>query len=1161
MPDCNTTISSCGGNSNPLVRGGISQTERFLQGLKAGYVQVDENNYEDWIDFARNYAAFLKYYNTANKHLPGSNWQPFFNSDVSTQLAMIAVQDVEAYRLEIKALFNSLRSDQYESDEVKLKENFGLLFSAILSLAGRLDEISEQLPEEISLKNMLLNLIRIKLAPLLQRLLLYYREAQQFTPAPGIITEIQKPGWKILGASLRPTTEVLNGGLSQAWVPAGIADWAAYITYLADSTNYNYSIYGVIASDININDVAELYSRINHAVNHNLFSGIFDEFLKGYAKVQADSMLHLQKTLGDWPSHAPHYALFLAFLRLFKYPQQQINTLTKRHLDFYYRDVLQLQPKAAQPNHAHLLFELSKPVNAYLLPKGSLFRAGKDSLKKDVFYKLDDNIVINKTQVAELKSFFKAGTAEELNNGMLFASPVANSADGLGGELKTENKEWHPFANKVYVDGAFKKVEMPQAATGFAVSSHYLFLNEGERKVYLDIHTTNNTALEDKSFAVYLSTEKGWYQVEDANVQFAADVEFAHFTFRIPASAPAIVGYNTKTHGDSFNTSYPVLKIILLNEQNNPQYDALQDVKLRAISLKVAVGDESLPYNLDGIKTLLLQNDTSVLDPAKPFLPFGVAPKPGASFIIGNEELFKKKNAAFRFSVEWDGLTEAVKDYTFTQLQYYYPSARIKFLEDGVWREADFTQLVQKLGYGVQEMSTDKGEVEIIQASATTISFPTDYQYVPESATLSPEDAYEEYSVRSRDGFMKLELIADFGYKAYLDSLTDYLIRKAKATGTFTEKPPIEPYTPKIKSIYLSYVAETDNPQLFHIYPFGHAEQVSYAHNPPTVYLFPQFTHEQADEDGNLVRKSSIGEWYIGLKDVEPAQVVTVLFQVLEGTADPLQLKPATHVSWSYLSNNAWKAFKRTELSDQTNQLVQSGIVTFSMPDEATSNNTLLPVGYHWVRAAIEQSAEAVCKLMLVAAQAARVTFDDQGNAPDFLLSPLPAMTISKLKEPVAAIKKIEQPYASFGGRPLEADGHFYTRVSERLRHKQRAINIWDYEHIVLEAFPHIHKVKCLNHTRYEPGLVYNEIAPGHVTIITIPQLHNQNAINPLRPYTNRSDLENIKLYLKKYISCHVQLHVENPRFEEVRMELSVKFFPGFDETYYTELLQQEMTS
>ena len=37
---------------------------------------------------------------------------------------------------------------------------------------------------------------------------------------------------------------------------------------------------------------------------------------------------------------------------------------------------------------------------------------------------------------------------------------------------------------------------------------------------------------------------------------------------------------------------------------------------------------------------------------------------------------------------------------------------------------------------------------------------------------------------------------------------------------------------------------------------------------------------------------------------------------------------------------------------------------------------------------------------------------------------------------------------------------HYYTRVSERLRHKNRAIQLWDYEHLILQNFPHLYRVK-----------------------------------------------------------------------------------------------------
>src|SRR4249919_1634158 len=46
-----------------------------------------------------------------------------------------------------------------------------------------------------------------------------------------------------------------------------------------------------------------------------------------------------EKTIEEINSRSdaqPHYALFLAFLRLFQRAQDDVNQFTKRHLDFYY---------------------------------------------------------------------------------------------------------------------------------------------------------------------------------------------------------------------------------------------------------------------------------------------------------------------------------------------------------------------------------------------------------------------------------------------------------------------------------------------------------------------------------------------------------------------------------------------------------------------------------------------------------------------------------------------------------------------------------------------------------------------------------------------------------------------------------------------------------
>jgi hypothetical protein len=224
----------------------------------------------------------------------------------------------------------------------------------------------------------------------------------------------------------------------------------------------------------------------------------------------------------------------------------------------------------------------------------------------------------------------------------------------------------------------------------------------------------------------------------------------------------------------------------------------------------------------------------------------------------------------------------------------------------------------------------------------------------------------------------------------------------------------------------------------------------------------------------------------------------------------------------------------------------------------------LLPSGKIWIRAGVETTAEAVSKLLTVDAQAAISTFQTNQNADDFLNQSLLAGTITKLIMPDAAVKKIIQPYNSVGGRPKENEDHFYIRVSERLRHKARAITIWDYEHLVLEAFPEIYKVKCLNHTSVctSGGKEYtNEVQPGHVLVITIPLLNNRSDANPLKPFTNQDTLTKIENYLKERVSCFVTVKTRQPLFEEVGISFSLKLYEQYkDFTLYANMLKEEIT-
>ncbi len=1151
---------ACNEYKNPLQRGGTDQQQRQLAALKSDYVLIDERDYKEWIVFANQFAAYINYYDETNNAT--NSWQPFFNSDISAVIGTIAIQDINEYRLAIKEKFDAIRNPVNKTNTNLLKGTLNDLFSGVMTLTLALDFYCFKLPDNNPLKATIQNLITTKLQKSLTTLLSYYKAAYNTNHTLSLVKDTDNSKWIILNHAVEnPQTILTTENLSAIWLTGSTSLKTYY-----QSIPVNAKIFGTAAT-------AE--EKIIHASNHNLFTGVFDTFLQIYTRIINEAESQLLITLASDNTHTPHYALFITFLKLFKVARESLNTLTQRHLDFYYQQVLQLVPKKATASSAHVVLELAKQVDEFMLSKGTAFKGGKDGLGKDVVFTLDDDTVFNKAVVTKLMSLYRGDSNDKIgtviNDGRWFASPVANSDNGLGAKLTSVNSEWHPFFNKVYTDGSLSAINMPKAQVGFAIASSFLFLNEGLRAVSLNLTFTDKTlSIPNHSVECYVTTAKGWYKVPDGSVTVlpaknSASQNCSSVNFTLQGNEPAIANYDITLHGGTFKSPLPIVKVYLKNEDATPYpYDDLKHYILESVEVNVAVGGNDISQrNNNGLKQLLVSGDSGPFDPSKPFQPFGAAPRAGASFVIGNKEVFSKKGAKVLINLEWANIPS-----DFTQISYpasnNIPPAHLEQISNGSWVKDDDLTI---FSWGSPWNSVTNSFYEAFKLDDGTI---VDYS--------APYTAYDSNSI---NGFLKITIDKDLGFDQYQADQIAYLITLAnKGTWDPTKPIPFKPYTPTIKSIYISYTAGTNSKlnqasqdefdartaQYYHLSPFGEAEQSTWLNpNQNDVYVFPQFNHA---EESSVV--DDIAEFLIGIENLTAEQSVNILFQVVDGTSDPVVSIFKNLITWNYLSNNTWKAFTDQQVVDNTNYLRQSGVISFQIPTGATTDNTLMPANYLWIKASISIPTDpkappgsnkpgAVCKLLDVLAQAAQVTFVDNGNDPAFLSTALPANTISKLVDTQSTIKKITQPYPSFGGKPVENNVSFYQRASERLRHKDRAITIWDYERLVLEAFPDIHRVKCLNHTSYNNGKL-NEDAPGYVTVITIPDLTNHNEINPLRPYTNADTIGKIQAYLQQRISCQVNLNVNNPIFEEVQMVFKLKLVEGKDYSYYSKLLKDSIT-
>ncbi len=417
------------------------------------------------------------------------------------------------------------------------------------------------------------------------------------------------------------------------------------------------------------------------------------------------------------------------------------------------------------------------------------------------------------------------------------------------------------------------------------------------------------------------------------------------------------------------------------------------------------------------------------------------------------------------------------------------------------------------------------------------------------------------------DGFIKLEITgpdAGFPFKAFGHNEFQNIYAKraiAIATGDNSKPLPNTPYTPLIKTLSLDYTSTqninindiNDVEQLFHIEPFGSA-----LFNPDSPYLFPQFRDETALPLSKAESALYLGNVYLGLQDLVPPQNLSILFQVAEGSAGINTDIQDEDISWFYLANNNWIPFSTLQIITNTTKGLQTpGIISFSIGADASNNNTLLPTGLYWLRASITKDPSEVNQMIDLKTQAVEAGYilpGDNSIADTHLSQPLAPSSIKELLVKDAAVKSITQPYISFGGKTSEPDTIFYTRVSERLRHKKRALELWDFERLILDEFPEIFKVKCLTHTDE-----VTDLAPGTVSAVVVPNLINKNSINPLQPKVNLLTLQNIEAYVAQYLPLFVTFNADNPVYEQLLVDFKVGFMPGKDAGFYGNLLNEEI--
>lgn len=1221
-------------NKNPLVRNGASQKDRLFDAFRKEYVQIDEHSLSDLLVFAKKMAERLKYYDIDNQ--VSGDWTDFLESDVSILIAILTQNRPEEYELGFNQIIETLTGNNGEIEELYnppqtagglldasvltnlpgYVPSFKKLFDYILSLAYHLDRQVSQLPENTGLKAFAYAVIQQHCNGPFRKMLGIYLTGihgpdinfSDYT----LIDHARKDSFpRIKGIQQVYIQDIIQKGLSSSWLGSS-QSWQDLFT----SLNYQEYQYAYGSPPATMARPEEVEQRLLPALK--TIEAVFSSLLKAYTQIIHEAPRFLNETLESWPTHQPHQALYLVFLKLYRFAQSHLNDLKERHTDYYYKEVLRLKEKDAQPNQVHLVLQLAKHIAQNLLEKETAFLAGKDDIGQELVYKATEDTALNKARIALIKAAYRTQI-----DGKIYTADIANSADGEGAELHTTDGQWKAFGPVTQFVGdptqthpeiplsppledeeasnLFKQVSQ-FAEVGFAIASPNLLLREGERSITFTLEvslinpelTLDISSWNPRHFKILLSGEEGWIE-KIPNALPTFDGTNLVITCAMSAEEPAVLAYNAEVHAGSFQTEAPIAQILLQEADGTSIYNELRKLELRKITTKVDVS---------GVRDLIVHNEAGRLDLSKPFQPFGSNPKIGAAFILGSKEIFQKKLVdTLSMNLEWDGLDDIGGSFSAANFSAFTAQAQTLFVSGTAQALTAFGQSIatgnplqlfqpgQNIKVRLEYLKNHTWKGGISDKDLIDRNFSSQQNSISISdntslRNLSHEDLgnfdyspNEPYSVKSLDSFLRVSLRNSFGHQTYFREYPRALIELSKAAPVATKVHPYfqdgtnivlkdPPYTPVFKSLSVSYIAESafglegeiGTPQFqqraeqfFHVHPLGQREEHSALRlSNQSVELMPQYDHE--------------GMLYIGIADVKPQQSVSVLFQVAEGSANPLAKKQ--DLEWHFLYQNNWLSFNEVEDSnyvDDTNGLLQSGIIQFFLPLNINLDNTWLPSEHIWIRAGVKQSSDAISNLISIQAQALAVRFSDQGNDENFLAKPLEAGKIKKLQTSDAAIKKIQQPYSAVGGHVKEKQTDFYKRISERLRHKDRAITIWDYEHLVLEHFPEIYKVKCLNHTQLkqdpnnENRKLINGASPGNVLFVAVPELKNRNAIDPLKPYTSLKTLDEIKLFLEARLSPHVKIDVVNPLFEAIKLDFQVRFHPGKDFTLFKQILEQDI--
>ena len=1099
--------------------------------LEPNAITIDGRSDIDGLSFLVDFSSLINFYDGDNSI--NGNWTPFLLKDPIFLMASIT-----------KTPFQKLHA-LYINTHLQIKKKKGRVKAIAKKTINTINQLFDQL---------------IRILEIIERWTHYMQQSPQtYILKTYVLKEVSNTYSLILWSLLALREELFLAG--DKIIP-GIkpVNWYTYENYDAKIWKSSkglepYWIVLGLKGTVNEKTTPAKIASALKEVGDRIF--VFLKSIIKYATVQWEN-IQTQRTI------FPDTMLLRTFNKLMGYYRVQMNTLSQKHLWFYYNDILLQKPLPAVADEVYVCADLTKKDQVYKMAGQTKFLAGQYADKTPIRFESVKNEVLNPAAIVNAYSLTKVPILSNEMEGQdeyeILWHTLHLEKHGTPGILdknqEGEIAHWPTFGVQ---DPNFGK----QKSMALTFGSPMLFLREGSRYATIFLYFQEDVDCTLFYKAHYsLSTSKGWFPLSKKTKKgktgvppliISTGTKELILTINLGPDAPPIEAFYDNPEG--YDTQWPMLKI--------------EFQKFRHLNKPPKINSLKIDLNIQELQIFQLFNDFGALETKKPFQPFGPSPEKDQNFIIGNKEIFSKPVNYLEIALKWDDLPDNFSEYyeqyngflngkylnsgdAKNLFQFGNTSFKVDFqlLQNGSWKPFDMNLTIARL-LPHKENPSIKPPYSLFEEGSTepmnTRVFASN-EIKKVNSIINPNIQNGEllFSDNSTEGFFKMQLVAPpfgFGLSLYpkvVSAVALYNARKISKWywpfwGPKLVDAPNQPFTPTVGLFTGSYNASVS-------YCFNGTKSeypIDCFYSTPFKKSFKVFDHEKGfvQKDIGLGNPCAIktalplfpsfphkGQLYLQIENLVASNELSLYFDLTQVAG----IKNGNRkISYSFLGPDGWE--ESLPLYDDTNNLGCSGTVTLNVPQNVSSSGTIMPSNAFWICLSTKKPLDRYPQTVFLKTNGFKLKRVINEGLPKGANLLLPPNSVTGPQKDIPQIEQLVQPFPSFGGQARENDEHRAQRVSRRLKTKDRLVVTADYFRAVLGAFPQIYYCKIAFSEKKRKTMVY-----------VVPKKASSKEPNAFAPFGSQCLLSQILDYLRSKTSIFTNLAVTNFEFEYVRVRAEV---------------------